>query len=208
MACHVVRDIERNGPPRAWWCMGFEAFNQVIKNMFKHSNYKSAAQSVVNLWVFRSARALKRSAASLWSLDTACTASELCVDIDSMCSSSELLREVRVPEIVAARSLHSFTRGPVTIIAGAWVAVTSASEPGTSYACQISEIVQVFTEKLWQIRMLASESFELQSCETTWVRKPIIELKGNRMLVDVEAVRISELHVVREGAHLSLRYLW
>ena len=68
--------------------------------------------------------------------------------------------------------------------------------------------MQVFTDKSWQIRMLASESFELQSCETTWVRKPVIELMGNRMVVDVEAVRISELHVVREGAHLSLRYLW
>ena len=48
MATHVVRDIELNGPPRAWWCMGFEAFNQFIKNMFKRSNYKSSTLSVAN----------------------------------------------------------------------------------------------------------------------------------------------------------------
>jgi hypothetical protein len=209
MACHVIRDIERNGPPRAWWCMAFEAHNQVIKSLFKNSNYKSAAQSVVDLWIFRSARSLKRSAAALWSLDTACTASEVCLDIDSMCLSSELLPLVRVPEIVGARSLHSFTRGPVSIIAGAWIAVQSAVEPGIAHACQISEITQVFTQQSWHIRMLASESFELdESFETTWFSKPMCELAGDYMLIDAESVHLSELHVVREGPLLRLRYLW
>jgi hypothetical protein len=194
-----MRDIERNGPPRAWWCMAFEAFNQVIKSLFKNSNYKSATQSVVDLWIFRSARSLKRSAAALWSLDTACTASELCLDIDSMCLSSELLPLVRVPEIVGARSLHSFTRGPVSIIAGAWIAVQSAVEPGIAHACQISEITQVFTQQSWQLH----ESFD-----TAWCIKPISELAGNRMLIDAESVHLSELHAVREGPLLRLRYLW
>ena len=165
--------------------------------------------STVDLWIFRSARSLKRSAAALWSLDTACTASELCLDIDSMCLSSELLPLVRVPEIVGARSLHSFTRGPVSIIAGAWIAVQSAVEPGIAHACQISEITQVFTQQSWHIRMLASESFELdESFETTWFSKPMCELAGDYMLIDAESVHLSELHVVREGPLLRLRYLW
>ena len=34
------------------------------------------------------------------------------------------------------------------------------------------------------------------------------ELAGNCMLVDAESVHLSELHAVREGPLLRLRYLW
>jgi hypothetical protein len=187
--------------------MAFEAFNQIIKSMFKHTNYKSAARSVADMWIFRSARALKRHSASLWSSDTACTASELRVDIDDMCARSELLREVRVPSVVAARALHSFTRGSVSIMAGAWVACQPAS--GAAYACQISEIVQVYSMSSWRIHMYASESFQLHhACETTWLTKPVSELACDRMIIDADSVHISELHVVFEGQNLRARYLW
>ena len=69
--------------------------------------------------------------------------------------------------------------------------------------------MQVFTQHSWHIRMLASESFELnESFETTWFSKPMCELAGNYMLIDAESVHISELHAVREGPFLRLRYLW
>ena len=130
MACHVVRDIELNGPPRAWWCMGFEAFHQTIKGMFNRSNYKSAAITVANFWSMKSARARKLGRAARWVQDTAFPAGELTTNVKGMCKHSPLMTELwstRSPfvgtrySLFAARLLHSFTRGSVAVrVCGLW----------------------------------------------------------------------------------------
>ena len=58
--CHLAGDIWRYGPPRGYWCFGFEAFNRVIKTGGKHSNWKNVTLSVMRYWSARSVRALKK----------------------------------------------------------------------------------------------------------------------------------------------------
>ena len=106
MATHVVRDIELNGLPRAWWCMCFEAFNQTIKNMFKRNNYKSATLSVAKCWSISSARALRRGRTGAWFEDSACAASELSIAVGEMCAGSELMEAACDDGVVAASQLQ------------------------------------------------------------------------------------------------------
>ena len=53
---HVATDMWRYGPPRGYWCFGFEAFNRVIKR----SNWKNVTLSIMQYWSMRSARAMSR----------------------------------------------------------------------------------------------------------------------------------------------------
>ena len=55
---HVAGDVWRYGPPRGYWCFGFERFNQIIKRGAQSSNWKSTTVSVMRYWAARSARRL------------------------------------------------------------------------------------------------------------------------------------------------------
>lgn len=57
---HLAIDLWRFGPPRGYWCFGFEGFNRVIKKGAQSSNWKSTTVSVMRYWSARSARALMR----------------------------------------------------------------------------------------------------------------------------------------------------
>jgi len=138
--------------------------------------------------------------------DTALPAGELTTNIEGMCMHSPLMSELwathfPLTRLLAARMLHSFTRGSVAVRIGSWVVIQSASVPGAdAYACQICEIVQVFSSDASHIRMLASQCLLLNElCESTWMNVPEHNLTGKRMLIAVEAVSICELHALREG---------
>ena len=59
-ATHLALDLWRFGPPRGYWCFGFEHFNQLIKRAARHSNWKNTTVSVMRYWSARSARALMK----------------------------------------------------------------------------------------------------------------------------------------------------
>ena len=53
---HLASDIWRYGPPRGYWCFGFEAFNRLIKRGAMRSNWKNTTLSIMQYWSARSAR--------------------------------------------------------------------------------------------------------------------------------------------------------
>ena len=55
---HVAHDAWRFGPPRGYWCFGFEAFNKVIKCGAKRSNFKREPLSMMQYYANWSARNL------------------------------------------------------------------------------------------------------------------------------------------------------
>jgi hypothetical protein len=57
---HLASDIWRFGPPRGYWCFGFEGFNRVIKRGGQLSNWKNTTKSVMQYWSARSARWLMK----------------------------------------------------------------------------------------------------------------------------------------------------
>jgi hypothetical protein len=52
---HLSLDAWRYGPPREYWCFGFESFNRLIKKGAKRSNWKNETVSTMNYWSMYSA---------------------------------------------------------------------------------------------------------------------------------------------------------
>ena len=63
---HLARDVWRFGPPRGYWCFGFESFNRVIKAGAQHSNWKRSSLSIMQYWSMQSARGLVKRRRSQW----------------------------------------------------------------------------------------------------------------------------------------------
>jgi hypothetical protein len=62
---HIAPDAWRFGPPRGYWCFGFEAFNRVIKAGARMSNKKCTVVSILEYWSMRHARAIVRRSEAL-----------------------------------------------------------------------------------------------------------------------------------------------
>ena len=61
---HMPTDVWMYGPPRGYWCFGFETFNQVIKRGVNRSNFKSPEVSCIR-WYWRRSTHRMRSGAVL-----------------------------------------------------------------------------------------------------------------------------------------------
>ena len=69
-------DIIRIGPMRLNWCMTFEAFNQIIKQMAQGANYKNVCKRCLETWSLRSARNLVRGTTAAWGDTVPCYVGE------------------------------------------------------------------------------------------------------------------------------------
>ena len=52
---HLALDTWRYGPPRGYWCFGFESFNKVIKAGSARTNWKNESVGIMQYWSMRSA---------------------------------------------------------------------------------------------------------------------------------------------------------
>jgi hypothetical protein len=57
---HLAPNAWRFGPPRGYWCFGFEAFNKVMKAGAKLSNKKNTVEAVMAYWSMQHARDMVR----------------------------------------------------------------------------------------------------------------------------------------------------
>ena len=58
--CHFPLDIWHFGPPRHYWCMRFEAMNQVFKKIAVGGSYRDTTRRLAEFWCMRSALARQR----------------------------------------------------------------------------------------------------------------------------------------------------
>lgn len=56
MASHFPEDIRNLGPVRTYWCMRFEALNQLFKTFAKTGSFQSVCKRCAQMWTLRSAR--------------------------------------------------------------------------------------------------------------------------------------------------------
>ena len=68
MACHFPSDIRNHGPVRGYWCMRFEALNQLFKTFAKTGSFRNTCHRCADIWSVRVAR--DRNAASNSSSDS------------------------------------------------------------------------------------------------------------------------------------------
>ena len=62
---HLAQDIWQYGPPRGYWCFGYEAFNKVIKGGAQKSGWKNTTEYIMTYWAMRSGRSLVLGARSV-----------------------------------------------------------------------------------------------------------------------------------------------
>ena len=53
---HVPLDAWRYGPPRGYWCFGYEHFNSVLKSGAKRCRWKNEVVSIARYWSMWSGR--------------------------------------------------------------------------------------------------------------------------------------------------------
>jgi hypothetical protein len=143
----------------------------------------------------------------------ACVASELSTEIVEMSTHSELLSalcdEPDREEIVAARELHSFTRGAVEVKVGQWIACEDV-QSGESYFMRASELMQIFTHNSHSICMIGADCMQPPQApaQGAWMSVSECAFTSERMILDVEDMVISQLHAVRDGDQYRFQYLW
>eukprot|EP00966_Prymnesium_polylepis_P133131 3076967-Prymnesium_polylepis.1 len=65
-ATHFATDILNFGPVRAYWCMRFEALNQLFKNIAKSGTFKNTCKRCADFWCIRMARERDAGCKSHW----------------------------------------------------------------------------------------------------------------------------------------------
>lgn len=55
---HVPADVWRYGPPRGYWCFGFESFNKLLKAGAARSNWQRESITIMRYWSLYHARQL------------------------------------------------------------------------------------------------------------------------------------------------------
>ena len=59
-ATHYAADILRFGPPRRYWCFGYEAKNQEVKRAAASSNFKDVCCTAANILTYQAAQSLRK----------------------------------------------------------------------------------------------------------------------------------------------------
>jgi len=52
-ACHFPSDILNHGPVRNYWCMRFEALNQLFKAFAKTGSFKNTCGRCADMWTMK-----------------------------------------------------------------------------------------------------------------------------------------------------------
>ena len=65
-ASHFPIDIMNFGPVRTYWCMRFEALNQLFKNFAKTGSFRDTCKRVADFWAMYTARARESQSYSAW----------------------------------------------------------------------------------------------------------------------------------------------
>jgi hypothetical protein len=84
--------VKTHGPFRAYWCMPWEAFLQILKRMFEMTNYKSAPTSVATFWLVRAIQRWRNPARTSWHEDTVEASSETHFDVAEQCTINPCIR--------------------------------------------------------------------------------------------------------------------
>lgn len=65
-SAHFALNIMNFGPPRHYWCMRFEAMNQIFKKIAVGGSYRDTTWRCANFWTVRSARIRKSGELERW----------------------------------------------------------------------------------------------------------------------------------------------
>ena len=140
---HLKQSLLEFGPFRAYWCMPWEAFIQVLKKMFRMCNWKSAPFTVGKHWACKSVMHYRDPARASWHENVVHPCSEFRSDLTSMKADSPLVSALlRVSSSLRSlRFLQSVSRAGKPVERGDWVLLERPETP--SWVGQVQQLVEV-----------------------------------------------------------------
>lgn len=204
-AQHVPVDIQRYGPPRHYWCMGFESYNQLIKNLAMMTNFKTPLVSVCNFWIAKSARNLQRGSTCTFSAGDVCVSSETTACSDAMQSSPLVAAVVPlVSQACAVRYVCSFTRDGDTVFEGSWLFCTPVQPPQAGEELQVlfgnvqemAEIVSMRSAQLFvHLELRPIPPMDPNRGNAMWVSMDSWSSPGESCMVEISQWNFALAHV-------------
>lgn len=215
---HLSAALLRYGPLRGFWCMPWEGFLQVIKAIFKMTNYKNAPFTVCSFWSMKTALRMKNASESSWYNEIVYPCcDELDFDLRSAATNSALVSVllIRMPELYAVRHLSSFERGSVEVKLGEYILfdeIEDLSDTAELAAIggRVIEIVQAFSigEAVLRIRLDNARRTGAVDVERGGVFT-VLESEqciADPVICDVERSTICELHAWLEDGRYTFTY--
>jgi len=210
---HLPDALRRHGLFRAFWCMPWEAFLQLIKRIIHMGNFKKVAYHVCEFWSMKSALVYAGHSNYVDKLgDEIVHASELNYDMISTLQVSPLMQIAAThsdtSETYAARGVSSFTREPMEVRSGDWLLVTV---DGSSYAGRAGEIMELFlTGGRTVLRMMLLEAQAVLFEDDT--RGGVITVSrdadASDMYIRVEDAALHEVHCEDVGTVRTFTYVY
>ena len=128
---HLAAALDEFGPFRAFWCMPWESYLQILKRMFNMCNWKSAPWTVATHWATKSVMHYRDPARGTWYTDKVVSESDWTCDLSSLARGSQMvsaLLQLGEP-LQSVRPISRVTRGPDEVRRGDWVVVRQANSP-------------------------------------------------------------------------------
>jgi len=133
--------------------MGFEAYNQLIKNLALMSNFKNPLFSVARFWIAKTSLSLLKGSAASFSAGEVCISSETS-DLASLTETNEMARccVADSPGALEVRHVCSFTREGDRVLVGSWLLVDvvrndylGPTEHAPPSLVQVQELMEIAT---------------------------------------------------------------
>ena len=201
---HLRISLEEFGPFRAFWCMPWEAFLQLLKKMFRMGNWNSAPYSVGKMWVSKSITNYRNPTRCSWYDDAVQPTSEFHTDIDALIPNAPAVRAVmslRRERPYAVRFLRVVTRGADEVRNGCWLLVEQrGQQPLVGHVDQMIEVTYAQASAS-VIRMWCSSAKQvtIDSDGTVWAP---CGASAACMLVQLEAAQVTVVRRIETGQRI------
>ena len=143
LLCHLKQSLLEFGPFRAYWCMPWEAFLQILKKMFRMCNWKAAPYTVGKHWAAKWLMHLRDPARGTWHANAVEPSSNFSSDMVELTKNSRFVAALcsQSPAPHALRFLLSAAREGVELCRGDWVTLERHEQQ--SMVGQVEQIAEI-----------------------------------------------------------------
>jgi hypothetical protein len=138
----VTQVLSELGPFRHYSCLWGEAYIQVLKAMFRITNWKSAPYDVAVHWATKSVMHYRNSKRGSWYEDSVTASTAFCFDLKSLNSPLAAALIAAEPRVHALRFVSAFRRGADEVHLSDWI-IVDMIDASHSMSARVDSIAQI-----------------------------------------------------------------
>ena len=139
---HAQQVLGELGPFRHFNCLWGEAYIQILKAMFRMTNWKTAPYDVAVHWATKSVMHYRNPKRGSWYEDTVTASTEFYYDLKSLKSPLADALLLTEPCIHSLRFVSELRRGPDVVCLNDWV-IADAPDASCSMSARVDSIAQI-----------------------------------------------------------------